>query len=884
MSTDLHVKAYELLFSLEKQLTRIIHENLKKGLGQAKVEEIARKSKRPGLNSHGLPWIFYLDKKMEVLREQGQGLRSDLKEACEVVYAGFIWLKLIRTRNSISHAGLDEPISAAEFQELVDWVERDEFKKLGIHVSAKIDKQHQVANTPVEGSDSAVEPSNIELTESLSPSEDSGIPNNLDGKDVEHRKTGFVGRRQDLVELETLLFSRSISPLVISGPGGVGKSALALQFMRGLQYSAPHVKLLDAMVFLTLKQEYLSWDGVKTKDRDISLKAIKAELHDAVCGTLNIPIEGDILDLESKRVLVCVDNLENVLLRDQEAFLNFLDLSLPRSWKYLITSRIPVEGVRLHRLECMGDGDARTLCEEMFDPGRTTYRFSSDTARADAVSRIVRESMGIPLAIKFSVDSVINGGREFQDATRLAREQILDFSYRTFIEGLAEETVEAHFICALHVLEEPSNRAAVCEVGDITANDGFYKAFNRLRTLSIVSRDDGTNLYELSEAIRNFITVSNSYDQLLSHCRDRLKKIRISAQGAAERAPQSQFELGYISRKAPAELVPTVDNVVRLFSRKDSQKIREIWESLNARMELYGNSGDFHYILGLANMGLKSDKSARICFESCLQIDPDHVMAQLMLGVTCRSLDDDARARATLFAMYQKGYADPSVSSVFFAEELIRNLVRSLVYNREYELALKITSPWKEQCKIQRVMGIAHAFALRRYAEEFVKADDLGKFSNLVLQAMDVLDGLLVNFPGENDVEGVASKLVELITSTLYTKHGLMNEAVLQRVLSFASTFGDRLDLKVEALKFLAGRRDCLILELTVISDGPEYFFGQDEAGDLCFIPKSLTCRSNPRKNLVKGAKIRVRAHPRENQRARYRAFAIESCSYTDGP
>lgn len=109
------------------------------------------------------------------------------------------------------------------------------------------------------------------------------IPNNLP-RDTEHDATGLIGRRAERKQLAQLVKSRRSPVIVITGPGGLGKTALTIQVLReySQDYSADPEH--EAIIFSSLKEEALHSDGVTKLQAVESIEELKYELAEQLGG------------------------------------------------------------------------------------------------------------------------------------------------------------------------------------------------------------------------------------------------------------------------------------------------------------------------------------------------------------------------------------------------------------------------------------------------------------------------------------------------------------------------------------------------------------------------------------------------------------------------
>jgi hypothetical protein len=90
-----------------------------------------------------------------------------------------------------------------------------------------------------------------------------GLPNNLPST-FEHELTGLVGREKDYAWLERAVRSHRNPLISVVAPGGVGKTALVLEYLYDFCLSRDAAEVADCVVFVSLKQERLTARGVET--------------------------------------------------------------------------------------------------------------------------------------------------------------------------------------------------------------------------------------------------------------------------------------------------------------------------------------------------------------------------------------------------------------------------------------------------------------------------------------------------------------------------------------------------------------------------------------------------------------------------------------------
>ncbi len=150
---------------------------------------------------------------------------------------------------------------------------------------------------PLDRSPSRSEPSNTGVMNSSNTMHDS---DDLESRRSPAPLTPFVGRERELGELAGLLADPACHLLTLVGPGGIGKTRLALQAATMLSDSAPRVVFVDLAPIRSL---------------DLFVSAIADALHVPLSGQASL--QAQLLNLLSdKQILLLLDNLEHLLAED----------------------------------------------------------------------------------------------------------------------------------------------------------------------------------------------------------------------------------------------------------------------------------------------------------------------------------------------------------------------------------------------------------------------------------------------------------------------------------------------------------------------------------------------------------------------------------------
>ena len=198
------------------------------------------------------------------------------------------------------------------------------------------------------------------------------------------RSTSFVGREREQQEIRVLLRGGDVRLLTLTGPGGTGKTRLAVEAIAALGADFP-----DGVVFVDL---------APVGDADLVAAAIAAALG-LTDSSGRGAHEALIASLRRQRVLLVLDNFEQVL--SAGAMLTNLLAGAP-SLTILVTSRAPLDipDERIYRVAALELPEAVRLFTARARDARSDFELT--TSNADAVDDLCVRLDGLPLAIELA--------------------------------------------------------------------------------------------------------------------------------------------------------------------------------------------------------------------------------------------------------------------------------------------------------------------------------------------------------------------------------------------------------------------------------------------------------------------------------------------------
>ena len=208
----------------------------------------------------------------------------------------------------------------------------------------------------------------------------------------------IIGREQNIAEIETLLRNPRTRLVTLSGPGGIGKTRLAIETAMRVK---PNFK--DGAAFVPL---------APVKDPQLVVESI--------CYNLGLKVSGNILEslkifLEEKSFLLVLDNFEQVI--EAASIIDDLLFAAPRL-KILVTSRerlaLSFEQTYIVPtlpdvcLDTPEDREALPPAVELFIQRAQAIQpfFTIHDKNRDAICRICRRLEGLPLAIELAAGQI----------------------------------------------------------------------------------------------------------------------------------------------------------------------------------------------------------------------------------------------------------------------------------------------------------------------------------------------------------------------------------------------------------------------------------------------------------------------------------------------
>lgn len=525
------------------------------------------------------------------------------------------------------------------------------------------------------------------------------IPNNLP-RETEHDATGLIGRQKERKQLISLVKARRSPVIVITGPGGLGKTALATQVLREYSQDYSSEPAHDAIVFASLKEEALTSDGISRLQVSQSIEDLKYELAEDLGGFYPEAeaqtFEAMCADLADRKILLFVDNLE-ILLRDApDSFGAFCD-GLPREWSVLATSRVTVDGARSIPLETLSESDAISLAFRYADTRQVELNRS-------AIDRIVKSSQRNPLALRLGID-LIAEGRPIDDATRKAASDVVGFSFQNLVSALSKEGLS---ILECLFVKSPMGRGEIVSLLNLSSEQVVENARKLART-SLVRREvkGEDEEFDLNPSVRDLLRDSpaalgarREIQKALQEQRRNLNRHLSILRGRGINENSEEF----LPESTPPALGNALARCIRYYkgTQYSYKQTNGLAKELAEFTYTYGNDWRIWLWLGRLHSLLQDDKTAENHFNTAVERSSGSPVPLLVLSETLmRSHRYDEACECT-DTLLQQGVATWDKPDDIFVPRVWYNRLRCLVELSRYDevLELKSSQPKSERLRV----------------------------------------------------------------------------------------------------------------------------------------------------------------------------------------
>ena len=541
------------------------------------------------------------------------------------------------------------------------------------------------------------------------------IPNNLPSM-FPHEITGLLGREKEFKELNRLLLLPRENLVAIVAPGGIGKTALALQLLKDLSLTPTFSKHIDRILFCSLKNEELTADGLRKINAIEGLESIKVhifnELKELYPERSFSTFEDACLELDTEKILLCIDNLETLLIESQSEFQQF-NQELPLRWKVLVTSRVSLGAGTSVPLEPLKEKHSVALARSYF---RKRGVMNIQQKNLQEISKAANHN---PLAIRLTVDLYLKGN-DIPESIAKSQKDIASFSYKNLIDALDETAVS---ILETIFAQQTSNRHELSELLDLTY-ESVVEAVNELSKTTLIMREstsEDIDCYKLADSIRELLISNPRNIEVRRKVSKEIRKRKVVIQELSNRQKQldiDEFSDDYIDPDTADILTILVNDSNRVLKNTANAINLRILKDRYTDLSPQFNTNEafcFNYSRVLQQLG--DLDGAKSCISSA------SARSRLQLAWLYFS-DNEYNESANLYGkLYAEGYGDNEQSNAKFAYRINRYYLTSLLYSQQTDRVIELTSDWVSHKQYRDLFGAMRASAFKRSVEHKVNQD-----------------------------------------------------------------------------------------------------------------------------------------------------------------
>lgn len=568
------------------------------------------------------------------------------------------------------------------------------------------------------------------------------IPNTLPLA-FDHEITGLLGRDKEFKDLESVLSKNRNNLVAIVAPGGIGKTALVLQYLKDLSLNPLWSLKLSAIIFCTLKNEKLTANGIESIDALSGIEQIKDSIFDDIRRIYSNKYSFDSFEdalegLENENILICIDNLETLLVDSQNEFIEF-NQSLPLKWKLLVTSRISIDSATTVPLEPLVKRHAVNLARNYFRK-RGVLDF-----KQEELEKIADAANNNPLAIRLTIDLYLNGG-DIKTSISKSQKDIASFSYKNLIESLRNNSIS--LLEAIYAIGHPT-RLDLIEFVEMDRDD-LIESLNELAKTSLVIRNTdefGNDVYKLSDSIRDLLLTNPKNIEIRNSITDGLKKRKSKILEQSARIKQlglTDLDEEFIPDDIDQNIFILISDLNKTLGKSNKYEIQEVISIKDRFSELikykskdslllYNYSRIFKTLRDFPNELTYLKKAEENDFES----------PKIKLAIAlCYFYNSDYQEAKDYFEiLINTGSNLPPKTNKKFSFSVTKLYHLSLLYLGEYDVIIQSSKDWKELKYWSSLVGVYRATALKRKIE--YKYSSISSNEIIIKEILDIFHFVL---------------------------------------------------------------------------------------------------------------------------------------------
>ena len=568
------------------------------------------------------------------------------------------------------------------------------------------------------------------------------IPNSLP-LTFDHEITGLLGRDKEFKDLENVLSKERNNLIAIVAPGGIGKTALVLQYLKDLSLSPHWSSKLSSILFCSLKNERLTADGLEMIEAINGVNQIKETiLNDLKTIYKNPDIESfeEAMDLfENEKILICIDNLETLLVDSQKEFIEF-NQSLPLKWRVLVTSRISIDSATTVPLEPLIKRHAINLSRNYLKKrGVIDFKASDLEIIADAANNN-------PLAIRLTIDLYIKGG-DISQSINKSQKDIASFSYKNLIESLKASSIT--ILEAIYAIGNPTKS----DLNDFLNlnNEEIAESINELSKTSLIIRTSdefGNEVYLLSDSIRDLLLTNPRNIEVRNQIIEDVKRRKAKILEQSARIKQlglTEFDDDFIPDGIDSSAFSLITDLNKCLI-KSSTPINHV--NLISLKEKFSDvirtkSNDslllFHYSRIFREL---KDNANELNFLLKAEKKSDSPRIKIAIALRYFYSNDYEDALPYFEYLINEGCNDQKISNNKFSFTVTKLYYLCLLFLGNFDKIIEKTENWKNEQNWRGILGVSRATALKRKLEYKYSSVDTNE--NIIAEILEIFNLIFV--------------------------------------------------------------------------------------------------------------------------------------------
>lgn len=564
------------------------------------------------------------------------------------------------------------------------------------------------------------------------------IPNTLPNS-FDHEITGLLGRDKDFADLNKTLSNSRINLVAVVAPGGIGKTALILQFLKDLSLTPSFSTKVSSIIFCTLKNEILTADGIQIIEAINGIDQIK----DSILSDINLlyntsfeNFETACENLENEKILICIDNLETLLMHSQKEFITF-NHSLPLLWRVIVTSRISIDSATTVPLDPLGKRYAINLSRNYLKKRGVQY------IDQNILENIADRANYNPLAIRLTIDLYIKGV-DISQSMQQSQKDIASFSYKNLIESISENSIA--ILEAIYVLGE-SIKTELIDFLELS-NEEIAESINELSKTSLIIRNtnqEGNDNFKLSDSIRDMLLLNPKNIEVRSKISDSLKamKEKILVQKTRnEQLGLTQFDENFVEPNTDRTVHSLIVDLNRFLSNPFINRKHSELVNLKRKFSdiLMYNPKDYQIYYNFSRVLAElKDKTGQLkSLEKSIELNPISYRTNLAIGKYHFYNVDYDNALVVFDILVANELNNPHFSSKNFSFSLTKLRLLCLLYLCKYDVILKITENWEKDENWAALYGSYRASTFKRQSE--LLKNNIPEREKLITESLNVFN------------------------------------------------------------------------------------------------------------------------------------------------